>query len=102
MTSRGEIGRPSLYICQVEMSVTSVCGENCTHTACSTSALFGLTHQSPELSSVLDARRFTWRLLLLAALTHVPSSLFTDAATKAVLVSGSCCARSSGSRYTSS
>ena len=34
MTSRGEMGRPSLYICHVEMSVTSTSGANCTHTAC--------------------------------------------------------------------
>ena len=72
MTSRGDIGRPSLYICHVEMSVTSVSGENCTHTACSTRALFDLKHLSPELSSVPDTRRCTWRLLLLAAVAHVP------------------------------
>ena len=34
MTSRGDMGRPSLYICHVEMSVTSASGANCTHTAC--------------------------------------------------------------------
>ena len=102
MTSRGEIGRPSLYICHVEMSVTSVFGENCTHTACSTCALFDLTHLSLEVSSVPDTRRCTWRLLLLAAVGMFPFPLSTDAATKVIQVSESCCATSSGSRYTSS
>lgn len=34
MTSSGDMGRPSLYICHVEKSVTSTSGANSTQAAC--------------------------------------------------------------------
>ena len=43
-TSRGDMGRPSLYICQEWGSATIALGANCTHMACDTYHMVSARH----------------------------------------------------------